>query len=421
MPKYQLPRGTRDVLPAEAHVWRHLVAVFQGLVEGYGYGEIRTPMFEDFDLFVRSSGETSDIVSKEMYDFMDKGGRHVSLKPEGTAPAMRAYLEHSLAQPGQVTRLWYYTPIFRYGRPQKGRYRQAHQVGLELIGSSSPRADAEVIEITMEFYRRLGLSGLKVVLNSIGRLKARELYQAALLKFLATWMSDQSEEEQAKVRKNPLRVLDTKDANLRTLLAEAPQVTSFLEDESRAHFETVQLLLTDAGVPYELDPQCVRGLDYYTDTVFEVLSNDLGAQSSLCGGGRYDNLIGEMGGPSTPSVGVAMGVERAILVMEQLGKLPKPGVLDAFVIAGPNEADIAAGLARRLREQGLSVQTDLDTRGFKQQFKQADRSGARFAIVVGESEAAGGFLTLKNLGQGSQTQVGEAEAITAIKAERQVC
>jgi histidyl-tRNA synthetase len=421
MPKYQLPRGTRDVLPSDAHLWRHVVDVFQGLVEGYGYGEIRTPMFEDLDLFVRSSGETSDIVSKEMYNFKDKGDREISLKPEGTAPAMRAYIEHSLGQPGQVTRLWYFTPIFRYGRPQKGRYRQSHQVGMELIGSTSPRADAEVIEITMEFYRRLGLSGLKVVLNSIGRATTRQNYQAALLEFLGSWMAEQPTEEQDKVLKNPLRVLDTKDANLRLLLAEAPIITSFLEDESKTHFEAVQALLTEASVPYVLDPQVVRGLDYYTDIVFEVLSDDLGAQSSLCGGGRYDNLIGEMGGPPTASVGVAMGVERALLVMEALGKEPAAKKPDVFIISGANEASQGAALARRLRQEGLAALTDIDGRGFKQQFKQADRSGARFALILGEEELAGGFVTLKNLVDGTQVKVSEADAVAAIRAARPVC
>lgn len=417
MPRYQAQRGTKDILPADAHQWRHLVSVFQGIVEGFGYGEIRTPMFEDVDLFVRSSGETSDIVMKEMYDFRDKGDRHIALKPEGTAPAMRAYLEHSLGQPGQVTRLWYFTPIFRYGRPQLGRLRQAHQVGLELIGSTSPQADAEVIEITTEFYRRLGLSETTVLLNSIGRLTARGKYQEALLGFLSTWLAEQTTEEQTKVQKNPLRVLDTKDEALKAMLVEAPLIADFLEEESRAHFAEVLQLLTDAGVAYVVDPQIVRGLDYYTDTVFEVQTSKLGAQSSLCGGGRYDNLIQEMGGPATPSVGVAMGVERALLVLEQENLTVNPRQPHVFIVAaGEAEAREAAALSRRLREKGLVALRDIDGKGFKQQFKQADRANARYAVVIGGDELAGGFLTVKDLANGTQEQKSEADLVSLLQS-----
>jgi histidyl-tRNA synthetase len=414
--KYQAPRGTHDVLPVDSPVWRFVEQTFADHVSLFGYEEIRTPMFEDVELFVRSSGETSDIVSKEMYDFVDKGGRHIALKPEETAPSVRAYVEHSLGQPGQVTRLRYCTPIFRYERPQKGRFRQAHQVGLELIGSPSPAADAEVIEITVGFYQKLGLKNISVVLNCIGRGEARQNYCNAVLAHVDSWLQSQDEDGRAKAHKNPLRLLDTKDPDLRAVLEGVPTIADFLSDESKSHFDEVKRHLDLAGVAFEYRPSLVRGLDYYTDTVFEVQTDALGAQNALCGGGRYDWLVRELGGADTPSVGVAMGIERAIMVMKEQGvELPVvPAPL--FLVAATEGANAeVAGLARELRRAGIAILTDLDGKGLKQQMKQADRAGSRLALIIGDEEISNGTVTIKDLQAGSQRGVERAVLLEELR------
>lgn len=414
--KYKAQRGTQDVLPGDAHRWQHLERTFAELVRRYGYQEIRTPVFEDTELFVRSSGETSDIVTKQMYTFLDKGGRSLTLKPEGTAPAMRAVIEHGLCPPGTVQRLYYITPIFRYERPQKGRYRQAHQVGLELIGSASPAADAEVIEITVNFYEALGIGGVQVLLNSLGRAECRARYREAVLNHARAFLEDQPEEVRAKAEKNPLRLLDSKDPEVQEAMKGCPPVTDYLEDESRRRFEELQQLLTDAGVRFVVAPEVVRGLDYYTETVFEVQSSSLGAQSALCGGGRYDDLIAELGGAPTPSVGVAMGIERALMVQEAEGvAVPQPR-LDVFVVsAGPSAVPSARALAAYLRGNGLSVLLDVDARSLKSQLKQADKSGARFAAILGDEELASDAVTLRDMLSSEQRSVPRAEIVSELK------
>ncbi len=417
--RYKAPRGTHDVLPSEAHRWRHLESTFAGLVNLYGYTEVRTPVFEDTDLFVRSSGDTSEVVTKQMYTFEDKGGRSMTLKPEGTAPVVRAYVEHSLGGPGQVTRLWYATPIFRYERPQAGRYRQAHQVGLELIGSPSPAADAEVIEITVRFYELLGIEGICVMLNCIGRDETRARYREALVQHVAPWLRGLSEEDKARALRNPLRLLDSKDPEIQKAVEGAPSVLDYLEDCSKAHFDQVQQALTDAGVSYVVSPEIVRGLDYYTDTVFEVQSEGLGAQNSLCGGGRYDTLVKELGGPDVPSVGVAMGVERAIMVQELSGTDAPEKKPAAFLVAATEAArPMLARLARDLRAEGLACQLDLDGRSLKSQFKLADRSGAPFAVVVGDEEMADGTATLKDLRASTQRRVAVGDLAASLTEQR---
>ncbi|HZH98934.1 MAG TPA: histidine--tRNA ligase, partial [Fimbriimonadaceae bacterium] len=329
--RFKAPRGTQDVLPDVVQEWQWVEQEFLSLTKLYGYREIRTPTFEETELFIRTSGETSDVVSKEMYTFLDRGERNLALKPEGTAPAMRALIEHNLCPPGVVQRLSYITPIFRYSRPQKGRYREAHQVGLELVGSESAAADAEVIEITYEFYRRVGLNDVQVLLNSIGREQCREAYREAILQHAQSYLQGQPEDVQARARKNSLRLLDSKDPEVQELMSSGPSILDYLEPDSRQRLDSVCEMLTSAGVPFTLSPEIVRGLDYYTETVFEVQSTQLGAQSSLCGGGRYDNLIRELGGSQTPSVGVAMGIERLLIVLEEKGLLPSPSPLDAVV------------------------------------------------------------------------------------------
>lgn len=403
--KYQAPRGTYDVVPADAGKWRFVEDTFSRIAGLYGYQEMRTPTFEDTDLFVRSSGDTSEVVTKQMYSFVDKGERNITLRPELTAPAMRAYLEHSLGQPGQVTRLWYCGSIFRYERPQKGRCREAHQVGVELIGSASPMADAEVIDLTVQFYQGLGLASVEVLLNCIGRGETRSKYSDALIRHVASWLSGQSSEDQARAQKNPLRLLDTKDENLKSVLAGAPSIHNFLEDTSKAHFDAVQSRLTEIGVPYHVQDDIVRGLDYYTDTVFEVHGVGLGAQSALCGGGRYDNLIKELGGHDTPSVGVAMGVERALIAMEAADVDVPSNRLDVFVVSDNEENwKRCLQVAKALRGFGLSTQTTLSFEKLPKQIKEADRSGALLALIVGSREVTERFLTGKEMATREETR-----------------
>ncbi len=414
--KFQGPRGADDVLPNAIPVWRHIEDTWRRLVTQYGYLEVRPPMFESYDLFVRSSGETSDIVSKEMYDFTDKGGRHMALRPELTASVVRAYLEHSLGAAGGPVRLWYCGPIFRYGRPGKGRYRQFHQVGLEVLGSPSPAADAEVMEVAYRFYTALGLRRAKLLVNNIGRFDARERFGEAVLAHVAAWLADQTEEDRARAHKNPMRLLDSKDADLQALLKDGPRIADCLGDESRAHGEAVLERLAEAGVPFEVDPGIVRGLDYYTDTVFEVAAEGLGTSLSLCGGGRYDTLVSELGGQPTPAVGVAPGLERAILAMELEGvEVPNPA-LDAYLVAATEGARATIGeLAGEVRAAGFACLRDLDGKSLKAQFKQADRSGARLALIVGDDELAAGTVTVRDLATGEQGSVPRSEAVARLK------
>jgi len=417
--RYQAQRGTNDLIPMpserpdrafDSAVWRILENAFQALVHRYGYQEIVTPIFEDTDLFVRSSGDSSEVVSKQMYTFADKGDRSLTLKPEGTAPAMRAVIEHNMIPQGGTLKLWYFTQIFRYERPQKGRYRQGHQLGCEFIGSTSPLADAEIIEIAVRFYESLGMTGVKASLNCIGRESTRAQYGQALLGHVRAFLVDQPEEARAKAEKNPLRLLDSKDPDWIEALQGSPQVLDFLEDDSRRHFDEVQSALARLAIPFEVDPTIVRGLDYYTDTVFEVSSTDLGAQSALCGGGRYDNLLKAMGGPNTPSVGFALGIERCALVLEAQGRLPAAPGFDAYIVcATPEAASACQELATKLRGQGFSVLIDVDGKSLKSQMKAADRSGARVALILGEDELRADSVTVRRLADSSQDLVAVAE------------
>ena len=414
--RIQAPRGTEDVTPDLSPRWRHVEETFRGLAARYGYGEIRTPTFEDTSLFVRGVGDTTDIVTKELYNFRDKGDRDIALKPEGTAGAVRAVMEHSLCPPGTVLRLCYVTPIFRYERPQKGRLREAHQVGLEILGSPNPAADAEVIEVTSRFYAALGLTQTVVVLNSLGRDACRAAFRAKVLDHMAGYLADQTEEQRAKAHRNPLRLLDTKDPAGREALDGLPPITDFLEPEERAHFERVQALLTEAGIAFRLDPGVVRGLDYYTGTVFEVHSTALGAKSELCGGGRYDDLVKGLGGAPTPAVGVGMGIERALIVLEAAGLLPEAPRSDAFVIAaGPEAEGAARALARELRATGLTVLTDPNARSLKSQLGQADKAKARLALILGADEIERGVVQIRRLDASERLDVPLAQAAEKIQ------
>lgn len=408
--KYQRPRGTEDILPSRSWLWRKLENEFFALAALYGYGEIRTPTFEDYELFARTSGEDSEVVNKQMYDFHDKGGRHLALKPEGTAPVVRAHLEAKIGLPGTTYRYAYATPVFRHERPQKGRLREPHQFGLELLGSASPLADAEVIEVVVRFYEAIGIEEVTVLLNSIGRSETRARYRHIVLDHVRGWLETQTAENQERARRNPMRLLDAKDPEIIAALSGVPAITSVLEDASRIHFEKLQAELDRRGIRFALRPNIVRGLDYYNDTVFEVHSDQLGAQGALCGGGRYDGLVEAIGGAPTPAVGVGMGIERAIIVLEALGKVGSAPGLTAFLVAADEESwpDVLR-LADELRQAGIACQYDLDQRAVKHQLKQADRSEASYAVILGAHEREQAAVTLKTLATGEQILVPRAE------------
>jgi histidyl-tRNA synthetase len=416
--KFQAPRGTEDVLPDRSRHWQWAESEFRAVAKIFNYAEIRTPTFEDTSLFLRM-GEGTDVVSKEMYTFADKGGRSITLKPEGTAGAVRAYIEGNLGGQGQITKLFYITPIFRYERPQKGRLRESHQTGFELIGSSQPDADAEIIEATVRFYERLGLTGLVVKVNSLGNDECRAAYRNALLEFATALLRDMSNEEaRAKYERNPLRMLDSKDEEIQAALRGAPKLSQFLESDSQEHFDAVRSRLDALEVAYEVDERLVRGLDYYTRTVFEVHSSALGAQSALCGGGRYDNLIEECGGAPTPAVGVAMGIERALMAAESAGSLPSNATPpEVFAVCLTEKRNEFAKIVAELRSAGISVDTDLEFRSAKSQFRQADKCGARIALTIGDDELAAGTAKAKRLSDGSEHEAalnGIAQPIRAL-------
>lgn len=404
------------MLPDVSHIWQWIENEFLSLTTNYGYHEIRTPVFEDTDLFTRTAGETSDVVSKEMYTFTDKGGRSISLKPESTAPAMRALVEHSLCAPGTVTRLCYASSAhYRYDRPQKGRLREHHQCGIELVGSSSSSADAEVIEVAVRFLQQLGLTDVTVRLNSIGRDECRQRYREVILDHAREYLAQAPEEAREKAEKNPLRLLDSKDPAVQALMATAPPILDYLEPESLSRFEELQSFLSEAGITFVVAPEIVRGLDYYTETVFEVLSESLGAQSAVCGGGRYDNLIKELGGSSLPAVGFGMGVERLILILEAYNLLPiapRPKVFVAY--HGELARQDAFAVVRELRAARLVTLTDVDARSLKSQMRQADKSGAEWLVMLGEDELAQGTVSLKHMDSGEQRSVPRNELVGAL-------
>lgn len=412
--RIQAPRGTEDVLPSQVGTWQWLESIFRELSHHYGYGEIRTPVFEDVNLFKRTAGEASDIVSKEMYEFQDKGGRDVALKPEGTAPAMRAVVEHNLCPQGTHARLYYLTPCYRYSRNQKGRLRELHQFGAELLGANSAEADAEVIELAYRFLNAVGLGDEPIWINSIGRTECREKFSASILSHVAGYLKDADAEARAKIEKNPLGMLDSKDPVQKAALEGLPSILDFLEDDCRTRFETLQALLTEAQVPFQVSPTTVRGLDYYTETVFEFESKHLPGLS-IFGGGRYDNLVKEIGGAATPCVGFGIGVERIILALAAKEIICSETKPDIFIVRASSEAgSMVRQLARELRAAKKTVLLDLDSRSMKSQMRQADSSGARFCAIIGEDELASGNVSLKNMETGEQSLVSMEKVIESL-------
>jgi len=401
-PDFRAPKGTLDVLPPESARWEALLATFARLAHTYGYGLIQSPMFEDFEVFQRI-GAGTDVVAKEMYDFADKGGRHLALRPEGTAPVARAYVQHRPPVPWKV---WYATPAFRYEQPQAGRYRQHHQVGIECIGSPDPDIDVEVIAFGHTFLSELGLRQWRLVLNSMGTPTDRATYGAVLQTWLRSRVADLAPADAAKVESHPLRVLDTKDQGTRAVLVDAPRMADHLDAESVAHGERVQAGLRALGIDFEVDESLVRGLDYYTHTLFEFQSSALGnAQSTILGGGRYDGLIEQLGGPPTPGIGFGSGIERVLLTCDAEGVFGAPTLrVDAFVIDTTGQS--ATSLTHHLRLAGVATDRAFDGRSMKSQMKAASKSGARYALIVGEDELAQELVTVRDLETGEQTAVG---------------
>lgn len=406
--KYNQPKGTFDVLPKQikvedqwklAHKWQFLETTIKDLCRDYGFQEIRTPIFEMTDLFIRSAGDTSDIVSKEMYTFEDKGQRLLTLRPEGTAPVIRAVLENHLLQFGQHHKLFYTGPFFRYDRPQAGRYRQLHQFGVEVIGRADPFLDAEVIDMLCELYKRLGLTHLEVLINSVGDEETRHNYQQAFKEFLEPYFTDLSEDSKQRFSKNPLRILDTKDPKEKELLQNAPSILHYLSPSSKAHFEQVCSCLTHLGIPFKIDPKLVRGLDYYNKTVFEITSNALGAQNTIGAGGRYDGLIKKLGGPDLPSFGFGTGLERILLTMENQGcKFPEPPSCFFFIIGlGEQVHSLVFDIACKLRHKGISCELCIKTSKIQKALEEALEAGCEHALVIGENEITSGICQLKNL------------------------
>ncbi len=406
----QAIRGMNDILPEQTPAWRYLESTLVSLLDGYGYKEIRLPIVEYTELFARGIGEGTDVVDKEMYTFLDRNEESLTLRPEGTAGCVRAVLEHGLAGGGQVQKLWYAGPMFRYEKPQKGRYRQFHQVGVEAFNLPGPDVDAELIVLTWRLWKKLGLAdAVTLQLNSLGSSEARAAYRDALVAYLQERFDQLDEDSQRRLTTNPLRILDSKNEATQAVLVGAPTLGDYLDEESRLHFEGVKARLDAAGIRYQINHKLVRGLDYYNRTVFEWVTDKLGAQGTVCAGGRYDGLVAQLGGKATPGVGFAMGVERLVLLLETLDLLPaelnRPA--DVYVCAFGEAAELAAlTLAERLRDElpGLRLLLNSGGGSFKSQFKKADKSGARYALILGDDELAGRVVGCKPLRDDSEQQ-----------------
>ena len=406
----QAIRGMNDILPEQTPAWRYLEGTLASLLDGYGYKEIRLPILEFTELFARGIGEGTDVVDKEMYTFLDRNEESLTLRPEGTAGCVRAVLEHGLSGGGQVQKLWYAGPMFRYEKPQKGRYRQFHQIGVEAFNLPGPDVDAELIVLTWRLWQRLGLAeAVTLQLNSLGSSEARAAYRDALVAYLNERFAQLDEDSQRRLTTNPLRILDSKNAQTQALLADAPTLADYLDEESRLHFEGVKARLDAVGIRYEINHKLVRGLDYYNRTVFEWVTDKLGAQGTVCAGGRYDGLVSQLGGKPTPGVGFAMGVERLVLLLETLELLPAElhSPADVYLCAFGEAAELAGlSLAERLRDAIPDLRLLVNAGGgsFKSQFKKADKSGARFALILGEDELAARVVGCKPLRDDTEQQ-----------------
>ena len=413
------PRGTKDILPDTVGEWTYVEQKIRELCDRYGYQEIRTPMFEHTELFHRGIGEGTDVVDKEMYTFTDRGQRSITLRPENTASAVRAYLQNKLYGENSLTKLFYIGSMFRYDRPQAGRMREFHQFGIEALGEENPAVDAEVIMLAMDFLTSLGLKDLKLSLNSVGCPKCRPIYRKVLQDYFRDKLDTLCDDCKDRFERSPLRILDCKTDADKTFMPAAPKITDCLCDECKDHFHKVQEYLTQAGVEFELDPRLVRGLDYYTKTAFEIKYAPLGAQSAIAGGGRYDGLIEEIGGKPTPAVGFASGLERVLLALEKQELLPEmTKTADAFVVAlGESASGPAFKLLTKLRQAGLKANMDYAGRSMKAQMKQANKAKARFALIIGEDEVKESCVMLKDMEKSEQQKVSFDTIIEKLCAE----
>ena len=403
----QAPKGTKDVLPKESYKWHYVEDAVRNICSEFGYSEVRTPTFEHTELILRGVGETTDIVQKEMYTFNDKAGRSITLKPEGTAPAVRAFIEHGLQFDTQPTKLYYITPVFRYENVQAGRLREHHQFGVELFGSPSPSADAEVISLAMTFLKRLGLENLKVNINNIGCPECRKNYNEALKNYLKDNLEGLCEVCKDRYERNPLRILDCKEKSCQRIVKDAPVITDYVCDNCKNHFERLKHELEILNIPYEVDPYIVRGLDYYTQTVFEIITSSVKENLTICGGGRYNNLISEIGGPEMPAVGFGLGLERLILTLESRGiEIPKPqGAILYVATIGDRAKDEATKIVFNLRNSGISAEKDLMDKSLKAQMKYANKIGAKFVIVLGDDEIENNKVKLKEMETGKEEEI----------------
>lgn len=418
---FKVPRGTKDLLPEETGNWQAIESLIRDTCRLYRYEEIRTPVFEQTELFTRSVGDTTDIVQKEMYTFEDRGGRSLTLRPEGTAPVVRAFVENKMfGSPDQPVKLYYMGPMFRYERQQAGRYRQFVQFGVEAIGSDSPAIDAEVISLAMDVYQRAGLRDLRLVINSLGDKESRNKHREALIRHFEPSIGEFCSDCRNRLEKNPLRILDCKVDREHPLMNTAPALTDYLNEESTVYFEEVKTALDALGIDYVVDPNLVRGLDYYNHTAFEIMSTSdgFGAITTLCGGGRYNGLSEDIGGPEAPGIGFAMSIERFLMALEAEGKMPETeSRLDAFIVALDEESrKEAVRILGTLRRDGIAADMDYMGRKMKAQMKAADRQKARHVVVIGEDELKNGAAGVKNMADGTQKTVEFARLAETLKS-----
>ena len=408
MQNIQAPKGTKDVTPAESYKWHYIEDNMRRLCALYGAHELRTPVIEHTELFLRGVGDTTDIVQKEMYTFEDKGGRSITLKPEGTAGMVRAFIENRLFNEPMPQKLYYLnSPTFRYEKPQAGRLREHHQFGIEVVGAYGAETDAEVILLALTLFEKLGVKDLSLHINSIGCPECRKEYNKALREYLSGYLDDMCETCRSRFDKNPMRMIDCKEERCRSIIKNAPRTIDFLCEDCRKHFETVKACLYSAGADFVVDTDIVRGLDYYTGTVFEIISNRIGAQGTVCGGGRYNGLIEELGGQSIPAVGFGMGMERLLAVMENNNvEFPKPPEVTVYFAAqGDSPRLTAFALTQQLRKAGVSAEFDHMDRSFKAQFKYANKLGAKYTVAIGEEELEHGMVKVKCMASGEENDV----------------
>ena len=413
------PRGTHDILPSESYRWHAVEEQIKKICLEFGYKEIRTPMFESTELFERGVGDTTDVVQKEMYTFLDKGGRSITLKPEGTSPIVRSFVENSIYANPQPTKLYYLYPCFRYEKPQAGRLREFHQFGVEVFGSNAPSIDAEVISLAMSLLSRLGVTGIELNINSIGCPTCRKEYNEKLKDYFRPHLNELCETCRERFEKNPLRILDCKNAECKKIYNDAPMLLDHICEECSTHFESLKKYLEIMEIPYNVDATIVRGLDYYTKTVFEIISKNEGSEGTICGGGRYDGLVSEIGGPQMPGVGFGMGLERLLLVLESINKLPENNERPDIFIAniGENADLFVQKLIFDLRKDGILAERDYLERSVKAQMKFANKIDAKFSAVIGDDDIKGGKVNVKNMQTGESVETHFSKLAKYLKEE----